>query len=104
MVNAIKTETINLHPNCPIPCNTINVQLLGNNVFPQANNFSKTVLFFPRKINHNLEHYVLDLTGLLASIGGYVGLFMGYSMLQLAMVVLEQFEMIGKRKKEDKEA
>ena len=47
---------------------------------------------------------MLDLTGLLASIGGYVGLFMGYSMLQLAMFVLEQFEMIGKRKKEDKEA
>ena len=67
---------------CPNRCNYIKLITIPINRYPKkAGSFLK--FFLPNSIQVHKAYYAYDEVSLLAEIGGYVGLFLGFSVYQL---------------------
>ena len=67
---------------CPNRCNYMKLITIPTNRYPKkAGSFLK--FFLPNSIQVHKAYYAYDAVSLLAEIGGYVGLFLGFSFYQL---------------------
>ena len=72
---------------CPLPCSTMNV-FLG---FPKYNKVyssekARAKIYFKRRVTEKKNVVPYDWVSFLAEIGGYMGLLLGWSMLDLTLV------------------
>ena len=76
---------------CLTPCKILKISM--SSFSSQISQFTKNVsgpqmiIHFPKWIEINKENVLYTSLSLLAEIGGYVGIFLGYSLLNLADVV-----------------
>lgn len=73
---------------CPLPCSTMNV-ILG---FPKydkvySSEKARAKIYFKRRVTEKKNVVPYDWVSFLAEIGGYMGLLLGWSMLDLTMVI-----------------
>ena len=73
---------------CPLPCSTMNV-ILGfpkyDKVYSSEN--ARAKIYFKRRVTEKKNVVPYDWVSFLAEIGGYMGLLLGWSMLDLTMVI-----------------
>ena len=70
---------------CDVPCHTVQVTVSGKNF--QENKKNDTALlyfYFAQRVPLSHEHYFYLFLSLIAEIGGYVGLLLGYSFFNVA--------------------
>ena len=78
----------NQRKDCDSPCHRLIIDLGAKEILDSANNKTSTLmLYFPQKMLVNKEHYLYTLLTLLAEIGGYMGLLLGYSLFNIATLV-----------------
>ena len=91
------TKSVSKH--CQSPCNTMQVSVLGNNVVGEGRPGGKPQvrLFFQSKVMIGREEYLYNFLSFFAEVGGYVGLILGFSLLNLTQLVITALEkMISK--------
>ena len=66
---------------CKKPCHSLEVAIIGSNVLEK--NDSKLMLFFKPVVTKSEEKRLYEWRNLFAEIGGYVGVFLGYSLYSL---------------------
>ncbi|XP_071746530.1 uncharacterized protein [Lepeophtheirus salmonis] len=71
---------------CLDPCHYMIVNVGGKTVNP-ATKDTYVYLYFAHRVLVTKEHYLYDLLSLFAEIGGYCGLFLGYSAYHIALVL-----------------
>ena len=78
---------------CAHPCSTMVVELGAKNIIRHENNPGRTqiVIYFSPYVTKVTEKYLYSLLGMLADVGGYIGLLLGYSFLHLAKLVYKMF-------------
>ena len=81
MMKSIRSE-------CTSPCNTMQVSAKGNNITPAKSGKPQLVLYFQSRIQIGKEHYLYTLISFFADVGGYVGFILGYSLLNIAEVIM----------------
>ena len=69
---------------CQLPCESIEIGLSGKNTYSISGNYSQVYLYFAPMVMNSEEHWLYTSLSLFAEIGGYLGLLMGYSILNLA--------------------
>ena len=73
---------------CESPCDLLMVELGAKDIRKWNNTQTSTLtLYFPQKILMTKEHYLYTLLSLLADIGGYMGLLLGYSLFNLVPLI-----------------
>ena len=78
----------NQHNDCNSPCHLLMVDLGAKEILDLKNNETSMLhLYFPQKMLVNKEHYLYTLLTLLADIGGYMGLLLGYSLFNVITLV-----------------
>jgi len=74
---------------CAPPCTFTNMYfgppVTGNNN-PEASQLSKAIFYFRRTVKNTEEYIRYNLLSLLAEIGGYTGLLLGYSVLNVTQI------------------
>ena len=81
----------NQESDCLPPCKSliINVGARDNEVGgDDDDDYGEAVFYFPQRVLKSEEKLFYTFLSLMAEIGGYVGLFLGYSILNLAEVVV----------------
>ena len=83
---------------CPRPCHLVQVAVGGMNrrpVPPATPNATSTTgeafFYFAPTVEYSQEHFFYTFLSLMAEIGGYVGLLLGYSLLHIAMLISQFF-------------
>ena len=78
---------------CAPPCSTMVVELGAKNIIRHENNPGRTqiVIYFSPYVTKVTEKYLYSPLGMLADVGGYIGLLLGYSFLHLAKLVYKLF-------------
>ena len=64
------------------------VSAMGNNVEGAKDGLPQLVLYFQSKVQTGRENYLYFLLSFFAEVGGYVGLIMGYSLLNLGEFII----------------
>ena len=77
---------------CQKPCHSLEISLAGSNVVPNPNEKSRLVLFFKNVVTKSEEKRLYQWRNLFAEIGGYVGIFLGYSLLSLGDTIAWAFK------------
>ena len=78
---------------CQSPCNTMQVSVLGGNVVGGKPGGKPQIrLFFQSKVMIGREEYLYNFLSFFAEVGGYVGLILGYSLLNLTRLVIAALE------------
>ena len=71
-----------------MPCNTLQVNVGGKNFQRlESNETGLLYFYFAQRVPLIREHYFYLFLSLMAEIGGYVGLILGYSLYNLAAVI-----------------
>ena len=94
---------------CLNPCQTLILTVGAKNVaLDESRDFGELYLYFSPRIKRSEEHYFYTFLSLMAEIGGYVGLFLGFSFWHLAewssaaiQVRIKQHEKELARRKKD---
>ena len=81
-----------IRSDCDSPCATMQVSAKGNNVVPAKTGKPQLVLYFQSRIQIGTEQYLYTVLSLFAEVGGYVGLILGYSLLNLAELIISAFD------------
>ena len=81
--NIVKISYLQMK-DCKKPCRSLQVAINGDNVF--SSNETILRLYFESIFTKSQEKYLYPLRSLFAEIGGYVGIFLGYSLLSLGEV------------------
>ena len=89
-------ETTVFENKCPLPCATMSVSFEPPIFGLESRNESKTKIFFKRKVKVNKSIWNYTLVSLLAEVGGYVGLLLGVSLMDIGLI-LEKMVHICKR-------
>ena len=78
---------------CAPPCSTMVVELGAKNNVCHEKNPGKTQIsiYFSPYVMKITEKYLYSPLGMLADVGGYIGLLLGYSFLHLAKLVYKMF-------------
>ena len=68
---------------CITTCNLLDISIEGD---PKPNSLNTTVskIYFEKWVKRHEEKVLVTPLGLMAEVGGYVGLLLGYSLLNLA--------------------
>ena len=66
---------------CPLPCEAWDFYNSAFNKVRIADNSSELRLYFPSKVAKNTETQLYPMSALLAELGGFVGLLLGFSLL-----------------------
>ncbi|XP_059079351.1 uncharacterized protein LOC131877632 isoform X2 [Tigriopus californicus] len=69
---------------CNVPCEVLSVSLSGKNMKTRSDGLGQITLYFQPRVMRSEEHHLYTVLSLLAEIGGYVGLLLGYSLLHAA--------------------
>ena len=79
----------NQHNDCDTPCHRLIVDLGAKEMIKLDNNKTSAVFhfYFPQKMLVIKENYLYTVLNLLAEIGGYMGLLLGYSLFNIATFV-----------------
>ena len=79
----------NQYNDCETPCHRLIVDLGAKEVITLDNNKTSALfhLYFPQKMLVIKENYLYTVLNLLAEIGGYMGLLLGYSLFNIATFV-----------------
>ena len=80
-----------IRSDCTSPCATMQVSAKGNNITPAKSGKPQLVLYFQSRIQIGTEHYLYTVHSFFADVGGYVGLILGYSLLNIADVIVAAF-------------
>ena len=72
---------------CASPCHLVNVAVSGKNNRPKDHGLGEINVYFAPKVSVGEEHYFYTFLSLMAEIGGYVGLLLGYSLLHVASLI-----------------
>ena len=71
-----------------MPCRTLQVTVSGKNYKKHSSNETALIyLYYSQRTPLSKEHYFYLFLSLLAEIGGYVGLLLGYSLFNVAGVM-----------------
>ena len=71
------------------PCHALQISTTEQTWSPNKLNFDKLLrVYFPRTVTRVTEKSLYNMRNLLAEIGGYVGIFWGFSLLNLADAVV----------------
>ena len=81
-----------IRSDCTSPCATMQVSAKGNNITPAKSGKPQLVLYFQWRIQIGTEHYLYTVLSLFAEVGGYVSLILGYSLLNIAEVIVAAFD------------
>ena len=81
-----------IRSDCYSPCTTMQVSAKGNNVVPAKAGKPQLVLYFQSRIQTGREQYLYPVLSFFAEVGGYVGLILGYSLLNLAEVIISALD------------
>ena len=76
---------------CNSPCTTMQVFAVGDNKFKAKSGHPQLVLVFQSRIQNGQEQYLYTILTLIAEVGGYVGLILGYSLLNVAEFLVALF-------------
>ena len=78
---------------CAPPCRTMVIELGAKNIIRHEKNHSRTeiLIYFSPYVTKVNEKYLYSPLGMLADVGGYIGLLLGYSFLHLAKLVYKLF-------------
>ena len=88
---------------CLPPCNQLLIDVGSKDVDrkPLENNkSSQLLLYFPPRVLRSNENYLYTILTLLAEIGGYMGLLLGYSLFNFATLVNELLDVHIEKEKE----
>ena len=66
---------------CPYPCKYINARYIKGR--QQKSTSKKLVFFFPKSVKTFNAYFAYSLLSLIAEVGGYVGLVLGWSFYQI---------------------
>ena len=69
---------------CLKPCSFLNIKLSKSNENPNGNKYGKLIFFFKEFIQETSSYYSYGSREFIAEIGGFVGLFLGASICQIA--------------------
>ena len=69
---------------CLTPCNQLDISIEGVNPKPDSYNRTVTSIYFEKWVKKHEEMILVTPLSLMAEVGGYVGIFLGYSLLNLA--------------------
>ena len=91
----------NQKKDCLPPCNQLLVDVGSKEQTPlRSNKTSQLLLYFPPRLLKSTEHYLYTILTLLAEIGGYMGLLLGYSLFNFATLVNELLDVHIEKEKE----
>ena len=86
---------------CLPPCHQLLVDVGAKEITEMKDNKTSTVLFyFPPRLLKSTEHYLYTILTMLAEIGGYMGLLLGYSLFNFATLVNELLDVHIEKEKE----
>ena len=71
---------------CPDMCRSLETSLFKVNTRSRSDGRALFGIYTPRTITITEEHYLYTSVNLFAEIGGYLGLFMGYSLFNIANI------------------
>ena len=74
----------NQKKDCMIPCHSLQVTVGGKNYQNTTKTKGYLYLYFAPRVPKSTEHFLYTFLSLIAEIGGYVGLLLGYSLFNLA--------------------
>ena len=78
----------NQYDDCNSPCHRLIIDLGAKEISKLQDKQSAVLhLYYPQKMLVNKEHFLYTLLNLLAEIGGYMGLLLGYSLFNVATCV-----------------
>ena len=77
---------------CPSPCYTMQVSASGDNVVQAKAGKPQLILYFQTRIQMGDENYLYPALSLFAEVGGFMGLILGYSILNMAEFVVSTFD------------
>ena len=84
----------NQHNDCHSPCHRLIIDLGAKELSILDDNTTATLLlYFPQKMLINKEHFLYTILNLMAEIGGYTGLLLGYSLFNIATFVNKIIDM-----------
>ena len=69
---------------CMTPCNQLDISIEGGNPKPDSYNRTVSYIYFEKWVKRHEEKILVTPLSLMAEVGGYVGIFLGYSLLNLA--------------------
>ena len=75
---------------CKKPCHSLEISLIGDK--SEVFNHTRLVLYFKSVVTRSREKYLYTWRNLFAEIGGYVGIFLGYSFFSLTDVFVAVFK------------
>ena len=77
---------------CPIPCDSLKVNVGGKNVKKiSPNQTASWLIYFPTRIMISTEEELYPSLSMLAEIGGYVGLLLGFSLWNVVVLIANVF-------------
>ena len=86
-----KNLNVNALSNCPMPCSTMDINF-GYPILDSNNpNEAYVKLYFKSSVNVRRNIVAYSETSLFAEIGGYIGLLLGFSLLDLTKLVKNLF-------------
>ena len=75
---------------CKKPCHSLEISLIGDKT--ELFNHTRLILYFKSVVTRSSEKYLYTWRNLFAEIGGYVGIFLGFSFLSLTDAILAIFK------------
>ena len=79
-----KNRITNQEKDCDVPCHSVVVDVHGKNYRKYyTRNYGELYVYFGFAVTKSTEHYFYTGYRLVAEVGGYVGLFIGYSFFHL---------------------
>ena len=93
----------NQQKDCLTPCHQLLIDVGPKDVQPlKDDSTGKVLIYFPPRLLKSTERYLYTILTLLAEIGGYMGLLLGYSLFNFATLVNELLDVhIEKEKEKD---
>ena len=93
----------NQRKDCLSPCNQLLIDVGSKDIDKKPlkdNQTSQLLLYFPPRVLRSNENYLYTILTLLAEIGGYMGLLLGYSLFNFATLVNELLDVHIEKEKE----
>ena len=86
--NIYSTRLTNQHNDCNKPCQSVILNIGGKNYnYDESKTSGVAMFYFSMTSTKTTENYLYSFTSLVAEIGGYLGLLLGYSCLDFVSAV-----------------
>jgi len=96
------SKSTNQGNDCQVPCQSLMVTIGGRNTIKyeaeKSRNYSEVYIYYPPRVMLSQETDLYSKLTLLAEIGRYLGLTIGASMLQVALIASDAYEKYVKNK------